>query len=209
MNLELFNLSELNTVLDELPPLHRLAFAASMCERMLPIYDVFCQQEKWGNPQVLREALDEAWRILQAQTPDIPKINQLQRQMDEIAPDADNCRFSRFIFEAQMACSVIDLILEINLNIDSQKVVKIAEYITDTIDSFLTLEKDTDDPDWPAKPLEEQRQYIANHRLAKQEIAKQKEDLQRLKEAKILDTEILEWLRTSYKNEGKTIIDLS
>ncbi len=209
MILNLFELHELKTVLNELSPSHQLAFAASIGERMLPIYDVFFQQEKWGNPKVLREALDEAWHILQGYEADTQKINRLQKKMDDVAPVGDNCTSSRFIFEAQMACSVVDLMLEIYLYIDLQKVMKIAEYATDTIDGFITCETETDNPDWSEEPLEQQRQYIANHPLGKQEIAKQKEDLQRLKNAETLDTEILEWLRTSYNNEGKTIIDLS
>ncbi len=48
---------------------------------------------------------------------------------------------------------------------------------------------------------------IANHPLAVRELAKENEDLQRLKEAKTLDCELLKWLRTSFNNDGKSIID--
>ena len=39
-------------------------------------------------------------------------------------------------------------------------------------------------------------------------MAKQSEDLQCLKEIPTLNREILDWLRTSFDNDGKSLIDL-
>ena len=47
-----------------------------------------------------------------------------------------------------------------------------------------------------------------NHPLLIREIAKQNEDLQRLQETQTLDREFLEWLRTSFDNDGKSNVDL-
>lgn len=85
-------------------------------------------------------------------------------------------------------------------------VVKDARY---TIEDFLTCEKETANPNWGRRPLEEQRREIASHPFAVREMAKQTEDLQRLKNAEILDEELLLWLRTSSSNNGKSLIDLS
>ena len=46
-------------------------------------------------------------------------------------------------------------------------------------------------------------------RFAVRELTKQSEDLQRLKEAETLDRDFLEWLRTSFGNNGRSKIDLS
>ena len=64
MNLHFFDLDTLEKELKKLPHLHRVAFATSICERMLPIYNAFCRMENWGDPSVLRKALDEIWQIL-------------------------------------------------------------------------------------------------------------------------------------------------
>jgi uncharacterized protein len=40
-------------------------------------------------------------------------------------------------------------------------------------------------------------------------MAKQSEDLQRLKQAEELDRDFVEWLRTSFDNDGKSLIDLA
>jgi uncharacterized protein len=40
-------------------------------------------------------------------------------------------------------------------------------------------------------------------------MAKENEDLQRLKEVETLEPEFLQWLRTSFDNSGKSIMDTS
>jgi hypothetical protein len=69
--------------------------------------------------------------------------------------------------------------------------------------------KEDANPNWGRRPLEEQRREIASHPFAVREMAKQTEDLQRLKNAEILDKELLLWLRTSSSNNGKSLIHLS
>ncbi|MEZ2250370.1 hypothetical protein [Microcoleus sp.] len=50
---------------------------------------------------------------------------------------------------------------------------------------------------------------MASHPFAVREMAKEAEDLQRLKETETLTRDFLEWLRTSSHNNGKSLIDLS
>jgi Protein of unknown function (DUF416) len=54
-----------------------------------------------------------------------------------------------------------------------------------------------------------QVEEISNHPFTLREIAKQTEDLQKLREADRLSPELLEWLRTSSYNNAKSLIDLS
>ena len=65
MNMHFFEFDTLEQQLENLPGLHRVAFAAACCERMLPNYSAFCRMYDLGNPSVLRNALDEVWEILQ------------------------------------------------------------------------------------------------------------------------------------------------
>lgn len=64
MNLNFYEFDALEKELEGLPPLHRVAFAASCCERLLPNYNAFYFLENWGDPSVLRTALNEVWQIL-------------------------------------------------------------------------------------------------------------------------------------------------
>ncbi|MDB9514037.1 DUF416 family protein [Kamptonema animale CS-326] len=209
MNLEFYNLDLLEKELEKLPLLHRIAFAASICERMLPIYNVFSQQEGWGDPTSLRIALDEVWEVLQAKPVDEAKIRQLIDDCENAAPHSDYVMQSRYDFEAQLTCSAIRSTLEACIDCNSQHFIDVMEFVRDIINGFLTSRKDDADPNWYKKSLQEQEEYVSSHALAKQEIAKEQEDLQRLREVETLDREFLESLRTSFNNSGRSLIDLS
>lgn len=209
MNLDFYNLDVLEKELEKLPPLHRIAFAASICERMLPIYNVFSQQEGWGDPTSLRIALDEVWEVLQAKPVDEAKIRQLIDDCENAAPHSDYVMQSRYDFEAQLTCSAIRSTLEACIDCNSQHFIDVMEFVRDIINGFLTSRKDDADPHWYKKSLQEQEEYVSSHALAKQEIAKEQEDLQRLKEVETLDQDFLESLRASFNNSGRSLIDLS
>jgi hypothetical protein len=209
MDFGFFQSETLQEKIEELPPFHRIAFVASVCERMLPLYNVFAQQEGWGDPASLRKAMDEVWQVLQGKPVDEPKIRQLIENCGNAAPHSDDVMQSRYDFEAQLTCSAVCSTLEACIDCTSQHFIDVMEFVRDTINGFLTSRKDDADPDWYKRSLQEQKEYVSNHPLAQQEIAKQQEDLQRLKEAKTLDMELLEWLRTSYNKDNKTLIDLS
>ena len=62
---------------------------------------------------------------------------------------------------------------------------------------------------WQKKPFAEIAKEIASHPFTIREMAKQSEDLQRLKEVESLEEGFLEWLRTSSYNNGTSLIYLS
>ncbi|MBD2740546.1 DUF416 family protein [Coleofasciculus sp. FACHB-1120] len=209
MNLDFYNLNALKIELEELPPTHRIAFAASICERLLPNYNIFAEQEASGNPAALRLSLDEVWQILQGKPADAERISQLLKDTDAAGPDADNVTKSQYCYEAQEACSAIYFLLEACIEPTSQRVIKVVGRVRDTIDAFITCEEETINPSWSEKPLEENKMEIASHPFAVREMAKQGEDLQRLKEVESLEEGFLEWLRTSSYNNGTSLIGLS
>lgn len=210
MNLDFYKLEALERELEELLPLHRIAFAASICERLLPNYNAFSREEGWGDPTVLRTALDEIWQILQSKPVDATRIRQLQGEIDDdVVPHSDYVKKSHYTAEAQEACSAIELTLAACLDPTPEQIIKVARRARNTIDDFITCEEETVDPSWSERPLEEVRAEIASHPLALREMTKQKEDLERLKEVETLDRDFLEWFRTSFDNGGRSLIDLS
>jgi len=50
--------------LQGLPPAHLVAFAATVCERLLPNYAAWSAAARWGDPNRLRTALDRVWAAL-------------------------------------------------------------------------------------------------------------------------------------------------
>src|SRR5215217_838585 len=69
---------------------HRVAFAASCCERLLPNYRAFVHQEGWGRPDVLREGLTVVWRQLAGERLPEAYIRQLACQCEEAAPHTED-----------------------------------------------------------------------------------------------------------------------
>ena len=209
MNLDVAYLDALEKELEKLPPMHRVAFAASCCERLLPNYSAFAREEGWGDPSVLRIALDEVWQILPGKSANADRIGQLKEGCEGAMPDFDYLKKGLYAGQALHSADAIYYTLEACLDPTPQLVVKVGERVVDTVDEFIRILKEIADPSWLKKPYEEQDNEIANHPFTIREISKQKENLQRLKETETLTPDFLEWLRTSFNNDGKSLIDLS
>jgi len=210
MSLYFQRLLSLKQDLEKISPLHRVALAASCCERLLPNYYVFAREEGQGNPSIPREALDEVWQILNGKPIDTETIRQLEENKNyALIPDEEVFN-SQYNYEAQLAAIAIFNTLEACLiSPNLQMIMSVLEGTGDTISEFLRVEKQINDPNWLNKSAEEQDQEIDNHPFTIREIAKQREDLQRLKEIETLNREFLDWLRTSSDNGGRSLIDIS
>ncbi|OUL35327.1 hypothetical protein BV375_02410 [Nostoc sp. 106C] len=209
MNLKLYEFDVLEAELTWLLSAHRLAFAAACCERLLPNYSLVRQEDGWGDPSILRNALNEVWFFIQGQPISGEQIRQLLKVCSEVVPHADDVSGSQYDVEAQEAASAICFSLEACLDPTPKNIIKVAKSVMNTIDGYLTAMKDIENPNWwDEKSLEEQKKEFALHPLAMREIAKQSEDLQSLKNVDKLDSSFLEWLRTSSDNQGKSLINL-
>ncbi|KYC37631.1 hypothetical protein WA1_39910 [Scytonema hofmannii PCC 7110] len=212
MNLYFFDMDSLEQELKQLSPLHRVAFAASICERMLPNYNAFSRMENWGNPLVPRKALNEIWQALQRKSADEVQLLQLAEDCvrEDICPDSDDFFDSYYLFEAQEALFAIHATLHAYLNPTSlQFILQVVKGVRfNTIELFIRARDESFNAS-QYKDKKAQLDAITNHPLAVREMTKENEDLQRLKEMKILDCNFLEWLCTSFDNGGKSIIDAS
>ncbi|MCV3217130.1 YjaG family protein [Plectonema radiosum NIES-515] len=210
MNLYFFDIDSLEQELKQLPPFHRVAFAASICERMLPNYNAFSQMENWGDPSVPRKALDAIWQALQRKSADEIQILQLAEDCvrENVCPDSDDFFDSYYLLEAQEALFAIHAILHAYLNPTSMKfivqVVKGARF--NTIELFIRARDKSFNAN-QYRDKKERLEAISNHLLAKREISKENEDLQLLKEVDHLKYNSLESLRTS--NSGRSLIDVN
>ncbi|MGB8689878.1 MAG: DUF416 family protein [Microcoleus sp.] len=210
MTSQFFNLDSLEQELKQLSHLHQVAFAASICERMLPMYDKFSLMANWGQPSLLREVLDEVWLILQQKSIAQSKIRKLMEKIDGegVWPDSDSDEFcdAYYLFESQFTISALYSTLTALLTSDSKYIIGVVRNARfDTIEGFISQR----DKLYELKNSQDMLEPIANDPLAKQELAKEMEDLQNLKKADKLSAEFLEWLRTSSCNNGKSLIDLS
>ena len=209
MNMHFFEFDILEQELEKLPVFHRLAFAAACCERILPNYNALCKMYDWGDPSVLRNALDEVWQILQGQPIDEFRIYRLINNCgsDNIAPDSLD-----FGSDSYRSLQVIDAICT-TLKACSEpaiiEIVRVVQYARNTVEFSVAWEDVSFNISWENDGEEKFTEAIVCHPFAIREMAKEAEDLQRLKEVETLSIDFLEWLRVSSHNNGKSLIDLS
>lgn len=209
MKISAFDWDGLKQELEGIKPLHQIAFAASCCERLLPNYTAFSRLENWGDPVALRTTLDEIWQFLAGMPMDAIKAYKLKQILDSenIAPDMDDFGAVNYGYEALEAVNAIHQTLEACIKLTPEFIIRVAESNWNTIDAFVNQVDSLSGVTVTKALLEEQIKSINNHPLMIREMAKENEDLQRLKEVATLDSNFLEWLRTSSQNNGKSLID--
>ncbi|MDY6803873.1 MAG: DUF416 family protein [Cyanobacteriota bacterium] len=204
-----YDLDFLEEELKLLPHLHRVAFAASICERMLPMYRKFYQIENWGRPSVLREALDEVWAILEGKPMDSSKLSQLMEDCacEDVCPHTEEYNFCNtdYLYEAQFTVSAVYSTLTALLTSDLKYIIGVVGNVRfETIEGFISER----DKLYEVNSLQIVMEAIANDPLAKHEMAKEMEDIQKLKNAKKLEPELLQWLENKSQNDRESLIDL-
>jgi uncharacterized protein YjaG (DUF416 family) len=213
MELNFFDLENIQQELEYLPPLHRLSFAASICERLLPNYLAYHRTEEWGindppNPNNLRIVLDEIWQVVKGEILNVQDIERLLNSCEVMLLDGDSAT-SRYYTEAINAINALCDTLKACLNPTPENIIQVVKSVKLTIADFITCEEESVDPSWGERALKDIHDELANHPFTIRERTKQNEDLQRLKEVETLDRDFLEWLRTSFDNAGRSLIDLS
>lgn len=208
-NLYYGELNALEKELEKLPPLHRLAFVASICERLVPNYNAFVKENGCGNPIILRIALDEAWKIIQGESANAEIIHRFIRDCEALPPDEDDD--GEYMYEASMTCTAIRYLLLACLEPTVQNVAKIANLAANLLFETIVIKLEiANNLDWDNnKPLDEQLKDVSNYHFWTKEAAKQNSDFQKLKEVKTLNQNFIESFRTSCVNGGKSMIDLS
>lgn len=213
MKLNFFDLETLQQELEYLPPSHRLAFAASICERLLPNYFAYHRTEEWGindtpNQNNLRRVLDAIWQVVNGEMLNVKDIYRLLNSCEVMLRDGDSAT-SRYYTEAINTINAICDTLKACLNPKPENIIQVVKSVQLTIAEFITCEEESVDPSWGERALKDIHDELANHPFTIREREKQNEDLQRLKDVETPDRDFLECLRTSFDNGGKSLIDLS
>lgn len=74
----------------EWSPKQRLAMAAAMAERWLPVYEAFSAAEEWGDPTALRHCLDTVWKHLQGNPLSSSETARYITQVEDSTPHMDD-----------------------------------------------------------------------------------------------------------------------
>ncbi|RCJ20519.1 hypothetical protein A6770_31380 [Nostoc minutum NIES-26] len=210
MNLKYGEFNILERELEAIPPMHRVAFAAACCERLYPHYDILLRtirEDDWDGEDLFRVALDEIWQFLAGKKIDVARFRQLYSDCDQSYPsEYENVDTP----EAQRAADAILNTLELCIDRTTQQTISVAKEIDETLFMYIDyLRCESEDEYLEDISHEELLETVANHPFTVREMAKQSEDLQRLRETPTLTAEFLQWLRTSSENGGKSLLDLS
>lgn len=155
--------------------------------------------EGWGNPALLRHALNKVWEFLAGGLLEEEHIRELVKSIEAVTPDSEDF-MTLFTGPAQNAAAAVIYTLECCLDGNPERAAMVGRVATDTIDSYLYGVSDPDtgyhtsDPQFDA--------WVEKSPLMSAELQKQRLDIHFLKSSPILDKEALHRLRHSSSTSG-------
>lgn len=178
----------------------QVLFAVLTCEKLLPHYRQFSMVEKWGNIEVLEDAIVMIYQFLQDIEVNDEELDGMYEKIAEITPDVVR-------FEGDLAsyaldtCSAVSDAVEFLLSEDQSYLINIASIARETIDMFVqeSEELTTDDEDMENR--------IAQSPYVKREAKRQQDILRKLLGAEI-DLPFISAMR-DFNNSSGAIIELS
>lgn len=198
--MKVFDDSRVIHSLSSLPDTHRVGFAASCCERLLPNFEAFSKMENWGDPSVLRRALDIVWTVVTGVSLDPKELAELVAEIEPLIPDTEDFA-SIFTSAAQDAAASLTYTLECCRSGEVQLAALPARLAIGTLDIYLNIVNDVkvDVPHVADAVFEE---WLSQSPLIKEEFAKQEKDLELLHSVVEIDTVVLVKLRDLSKTIG-------
>ncbi len=178
------------------------AFAYLTCVRLYPNYVYFSLNYGFGNPSILREAIEYIYDNLFEQNTDKNKIQAIVQKVEENTPDTGDFSVI-FVSSALDACTAILDSLDFLIHKDFSKIQSISTYGTDTVDMYIQELENLDfntDKDFQNK--------IDNHPLMKKEIAIQIGIIGFLNNSKTLDYGDIQTLLKLQENEKRGSLNL-
>ncbi|WP_461791414.1 DUF416 family protein [Pedobacter sp.] len=110
-----------------------IAFGLLICNRLLPEYQNFYDQNKWGNPDKLKEAIEFCESSKSNIITDNKILAVLIEQVESVIPDTENFGDYSGSCALYSSASVLEL-LEYFVDKDKSHIINISEYMTDTTD---------------------------------------------------------------------------
>jgi uncharacterized protein YjaG (DUF416 family) len=196
-----FDRKNLGRELQKLSAKHRLAFAASCCNRVLPSYAAFSGQAGWGDYDGLMGAANYIWDVLEGELRSPKRLDALLRESEEAIPDLDEFADELATWGHDAALTVFHAI-RCARNGSAEDAAFAGSWCHATVDAFVQDKGDMD----PADSRLEQR--ISASPLMHRELKQQETDLEFLRHHPELTTAEVMQLRHSWQNHGRSNVDL-
>lgn len=179
----------------------QVAFAYLTCERLYPNYVFFSQNYDFGDPLVLRGAIDYIYGHLFEQLPDLNNLRNLIDKVEENTPDTEDFNVI-FVSAALDACTSVLDSLDFLIYKDCSKIEAISTYATDTVYMYIQGKGELDLND------EDIQERINDHPLMKREIAIQTGIINFFDKNKTLDYGDIQFLLQLQESEKRGSLNL-
>ncbi|RFS17701.1 DUF416 family protein [Emticicia sp. C21] len=178
----------------------QVLFAVLTCEKLLPNYRQFSNIEKWGDIEVLEEAIVMIYQYLQDIELNDTELDGIYEKITEITPNVEQFKGDLASY-ALDACSAVSDAVEFLLSEDQSYLINIVSIAQETIDMFVQESEDLDITD------EDLENKIAQNVFVKREYKRQQDILRKLLGAEI-NLPFISAMR-DFNNESGAIIELS
>ena len=168
-------LEELKASLSRLSARKNLAFAASVCERLIGNYVAFHAETGWGDPQPLRDGLDVIWACAAGQALSSEELHAYLQDLVTVIPRPEDVE-SAYVSAALDAATSISEALTCCLQPDYEKIAEVGRLARDTVDMYLQIR---DSMQYGEPGFED---HIAQDPLMRAEVASQAQAIQLLTE---------------------------
>ncbi len=121
-----------------LPREKQLSVAITICKKLFFDYQEFSDKNKWGEPDLLLDAINLADRS-QSEEINLTSVKLLLKKIDEITPDTEDFTNASY---ALNACTAVYETLEFIMDNDSTHIVNIGSHLTDTV--YAKIQEDSD-----------------------------------------------------------------
>jgi len=118
-----------------------IEFALNICNRLLPDYFDFSQNNKWGEPEKLIEAINFCQENKSILDIEEGALIDLKEELESVTPDTEDFGDWDGSYALNSATAILEL-LEYYLDKDKNHILNISTCITDTIDFKLNEEED-------------------------------------------------------------------
>jgi uncharacterized protein YjaG (DUF416 family) len=180
--------------LDALSPARRVAFAATVAERMLPAFSAYSGATRQDSG-VLTSIMDRLWRDLDGDALTAADVRDALARCMERLPDEDALGWTPARTYADDACAALAYALRARLSGSSQEAAWAARRAYESVDHFAQAEHGID----PADPAAEARLLATS--VVQDELRRQRRDLAELTGSET-DAELFRRLRARARSES-------
>jgi uncharacterized protein len=184
----------LTAELEALDSRRRAAFAASCCERVLPAYEAFSREEKWGDPEPLRVAVARVWASVLGTPLEVAEAEELSRLCEHQVHHLDEPFGSLFTAPAQDAAIAVVGTVECAVNGAVATAAGVAEHALEAFEAYV------DATEGEGSIFDQE--LIDSSPVYQAELGSQRKDLSLLNKSSEIDEELVEHLRERSRTTG-------